>query len=235
MQRRPLALARNQGTNRYSFTRVCGTIRQNFLLIIEEAAMNYLRLLSLAFLIFYNLTITEKSFAQEKINLTNGEWPPYLSSNLPHNGMASHIVSRAFEIQGVHVKYGFFPWKRSLLYAKREDNEWHGSIVWSLRDDRAESFLYSDPVITTRHVLFHHIDQKPIVWESIEDLRGKAVGLLLGSSAPTFEDAEKNGILTIWRFPNLGQIFGSILRRRVDIIPMVQDVGRYQIRKQFSK
>ena len=30
------------------------------------------------------------------IRLTNGEWQPYLSKDVPHHGFASHVVTEAF-------------------------------------------------------------------------------------------------------------------------------------------
>jgi polar amino acid transport system substrate-binding protein len=74
-------------------------------------------------------------FAKDIIRITNGEWPPYLSKVLPHNGFASHLVKEVFAAVHVEVLYGFFPWKRSYRYAKEgkgvsNSDIWNGSIVF---------------------------------------------------------------------------------------------------------
>ncbi len=44
---------------------------------------------------------------QETIRLTNGEYQPTLSENVPHYGFATHIVTEAFALVGFDVEYGF--------------------------------------------------------------------------------------------------------------------------------
>ena len=38
------------------------------------------------------------------IRLTNGEWQPYLSKDVPHYGFASHIVTEAFALAEKYAK-----------------------------------------------------------------------------------------------------------------------------------
>ncbi len=65
------------------------------------------------------------------IRLTNGEWQPYLSKDVPHFGIASHIVTEAFALVGVEVEYGFFPWARSMKLAKV--GRWDGRVLLQRR------------------------------------------------------------------------------------------------------
>jgi len=173
--------------------------------------------------------------SEDIINITNGEWPPFLSQDLPHYGYTSHIVSMAFDEVGVKVNYGFFPWKRAIDLPKTEPEKWHGSVVWSYRENRADFFYYSQPVITQIHVLFHLKNNPPVIWKSIEDLKGVKVGIILGSSAPTFEDADKKGILKLVRAKNTKSLFLMLLAGRIDVIPLVKDGGYYYIRTKLPK
>lgn len=66
----------------------------------------------------YLLILTATSHAQETIRITNGEWEPFLSQHSPHYGINSHIVSEAFRLEGIQVKWGFFPWKRAFIEAR---------------------------------------------------------------------------------------------------------------------
>ncbi len=38
------------------------------------------------------------------IRISNGEWAPYMSENSAHYGLASHIVSEAFKLEGITVE-----------------------------------------------------------------------------------------------------------------------------------
>lgn len=176
--------------------------------------------------------------AKESIYLTNGEWPPYLSEKLPHYGFASHIVSEAFKAVGVEVEYGFFPWKRSYEYAKNGVDEveqtWHGTIVWVYTDERAKYFNYSDIAIKDSEVLFHLRD-KPLKWKSIQDLKGVIIGGTLHTTYPTFEKAEKDGILKISRAGGYDILFKRLLQKRIDAVPQVRAVGSFFLDNSLSK
>ena len=52
---------------------------------------------------------------QETIRLATEEYPPYTSKHLANYGLASHIVTDAFALEGVQTEYSFFPCARALL------------------------------------------------------------------------------------------------------------------------
>lgn len=54
-----------------------------------------------------------------KIRSTNGEWPPYLSENLPHYGLASHIISEAFAKKGLPLNMAFSPGPERCCWPKK--------------------------------------------------------------------------------------------------------------------
>ncbi|MBF0286992.1 MAG: transporter substrate-binding domain-containing protein [SAR324 cluster bacterium] len=179
---------------------------------------------------------TNSLFALEKIRITNGEWPPYLSEKLPHYGYASHLVQEAFAAVDIEVEYGFFPWKRSFKYAKdgKHNNEvWHGSVVWVHTKERAQDFLYTDVVITDIEVLFH-LKSVPLNWNTVDDLKGKYIGGTLHTVYPIFEQAEKQGILHIERAGNYNILFQRLLKRRIDAVPQVRNVGNFFLRTSLS-
>lgn len=175
-------------------------------------------------------------FANEKIRLTNGEWPPYLSENLAHYGYASHIISEAFLSVNVDVEYGFFPWKRSLEYAKFGQlftDNWNGSVVWVHTNERTTDFIYTDVVITDELILFS-LKSNPLNWKSINDLQGKKIGGTLHTSYPLLEQANKEGIIYLNRASNYEALFKRLLMKRIDAIPYTRDVARYFIKNNLS-
>ena len=37
----------------------------------------------------------------DKLHLATGEWPPYVSKGLQHDGVTAHIVTEAFAAEGI--------------------------------------------------------------------------------------------------------------------------------------
>lgn len=165
--------------------------------------------------------------AGETVRLTNGEWAPYLSQNLPHHGFASHIVTAAFNAVNIEVKYRFFPWKRSYKLAR--EGEYNGTLVWVYTPERAKSFYYSEPVVIDHEYLFH-LKSRPLDWQRVEDLNGLRIGGTLHTVYPVFEEAQKKGLLAIERSGTYENLYQRLLKRRIDAIPQVSEVGAFLIR-----
>ncbi len=112
--------------------------------------------------------------AQTTINITNGEWEPYLSQYSHQYGIDAHVVTESFKLEGININWGFFPWKRSYQLAKN-GNEWHASAAWWPSDETKADFLVSDPISNTSFVFFH-LKSKVFDWQSIKDLAGLKIG-----------------------------------------------------------
>jgi len=169
----------------------------------------------------------------ENLKLTNGEWPPFLSKDLKHYGVASHIVSEAFKNAGDEVKYGFFPWKRAFSSAQDGDN-WIGSVIWSRSEERETNFLYSDPVIISKQVFFHR-KGFDFDWNSYDDLGkykiGAAIGYFYGDE---IENAEKDGKLRLSRISKEENNFKKLMASRIDLVVATIDVGYELLYKHFT-
>lgn len=182
--------------------------------------------------LFFSFSVS----AGETIRITNGDWPPYLSETLPYNGFASHIVTEAYAAVGVTVEYGFFPWSRSFEHAKEGKGSgevWHGSIVWVYTEERALDFYYTDVVVSDDEVLFY-LKSSPIEWKEVNDLSGKNIGGTLNTVYPVFESAEKAGVLKIQRAGNYDNLFKRLLKKRIDAVPQVLNVGNYMLRTSLT-
>ena len=117
------------------------------------------------------------------ITLANVEWPPFTSHQLTDDGYISRRVTDAFAISGVQVRYVFLPWKRAL--EETRDGRFAGTLVWAHTEDRDRDFLYSDPILVSRYVLFYNRN-RPVHWEHLQDLHGLTIGGVLGAT-PTGE------------------------------------------------
>jgi len=173
------------------------------------------------------------SFAQNVVRLTNGEWPPFQSKNaLKHHGVLSRIVTEAFAAQGIQVKYGFFPWKRALNYAKT--GVWDGSVGWAWnRADFVDAFYFSDPILTVPKALFY-LKKQPVKWETMDDLAGLTIGVTDGYTyGVEFDKAREDGVFEVQEVSTDLQNIHKLLFGRFDAFAMGIDVAYYLLHKNF--
>ena len=170
--------------------------------------------------------------SEEKVRITSGEWPPYISPSLKHDGVVSRIVKEAFTLEGVNVEYGYFPWKRSYDYAN--NGSWDGTIAWIWNEEREQIFYYSDPIFISKRSFFY-LSSYSFDWKSMEDLKGIRIGAQLGSNYGTpFQEAEKSGLIDVVRVKNFHQLMYMLINKRVDVIPMSDNVAYYTLQKNFK-
>ncbi|MCP3925907.1 MAG: ABC transporter substrate-binding protein [Desulfobacterales bacterium] len=144
-----------------------------------------------------------------------------LIEKLKHYGVASHIVTESFAIEGVTVKYVFRPWKRA--YREAQYGAYDGSLIWSYDKERGKYFYFSDPLIDGKSVFFH-LKNYPFVWKSIADLKNHKIGGSLGYKY-AFEE-EISGIkIDIDRAPTDIINFKKLLLGRIQIFPCDMNVG----------
>jgi len=163
----------------------------------------------------------------ESITITNGEWPPYLSKQLKHHGFVSHIVSDAFKLKSIDVNYTFRPWKRA--FEESKSGRVNGSVVWSATDERKDDFLFSDPVIIGKSVLFH-LKDKQIDWKKFSDLKKYKIGGTLGYE---YRFEHEKGI-SIERVASDELNFRKLLWKRIELFPSDKDAGYIILNKHFS-
>ena len=181
--------------------------------------------------IIFFLAISCNSMAGETVRLTNGEWPPYLSKNLKHYGVASHIVEAAFQNAGIAVAYGFFPWKRSFILAQR--GTWDGSVIWSPSDERAKDFYFSEPVAYDINVFFY-MKSKLFDWHNYSDLKGLRIGATISYDyGDEFTKNEKNTTIYVERAVKDETGFKKLISKRIDLFVCNLDVGYYLIHKMY--
>ncbi len=165
--------------------------------------------------------------AAESVRITNGEWPPFTSEQLPNGGLLSRIVVEAFALEGVTVEYGYFPWKRSYELAK--SGRWDGSVGWAPSAEHLRDFLMSEPVIFVGKGLYH-LKGTAFDWKAIADLHRWRVGGTAGYSyGGEWDRAAKTGRLKVDEVTTDEQSIRKLLLRRIDVVAMDVDVAEYLI------
>lgn len=192
-----------------------------------------MRLLFIQLLALFMTFSAAASDEPTKIRLTNGEWAPYQSENLPEYGAASELVTTAFEAVDIEVEYGFFPWNRAMALVER--GAWDGTFMWVLTPERERLYLPSDPLFTLREVVFYTKDN-PLDAQTPADLSGKLMGALDSSAfGRQFAPLVENGSITVARVTNNRQLFQMLARGRVDFVPELETSGYDAVLEHLTK
>ncbi len=161
------------------------------------------------------LSLCTHAFSEEPVHIASGEWPPYISKHLAHQGIASRIVSEAFALGHIKVHYGYFPWSRSYEFAKT--GEWDGTLLWFDTPERRKLFYISEPVIDIQYVFFYLSDRQ-FDWDTMDDLAGlKVGGTLKYNYGEAFKQAEESGKITVERVASDAQNLQKLIQGRIDV------------------
>jgi len=177
------------------------------------------------------LSLPAQGAAGEVITLTTGEWRPYLSEHFAGDGAIARIVTAAFALEGVEVRYLFRPWKRA--YEEAAEGGADGSLAWSTSqrwdNERQREFYFSDALFDGQSVFFH-LKSMPFRWRDDPQLTGVTIGGTLGYEY--FFD-EYPGLRIDRSAPSDELNFQKLLAGRFQIFPANLDVGRYFLRSQL--
>ncbi len=151
-------------------------------------------------LLIITMAIALPTIASSKdrvIQVSTGEWPPFLSKNMKYYGVAARIISESFALEGIRIEYSWLPWQRS--YNNVINGTSDASAIWAITDERSKELLFSDPIIKNTNVLFFN-KNRPLNWASIKDLSGLIIGATNGYFyGEEFQQAETSGLITVER------------------------------------
>lgn len=176
-------------------------------------------LLKIVFLCFFFLSLN----ANETIRITNGEWPPFLSKDLKHFGVTSHVVTESFKLQNIKVEFKWYPWKRAYHVVKNGNTT--ASIAWAKTEERKDDFLFSEPILNGEVVFFHRRD-KEFTWSDLNSLNNKKIGTISGYVyANKLEKLRTNPTILLKEVSNEIKLFELLLFGRFDVVVINKDVG----------
>ncbi|MEA1966829.1 MAG: transporter substrate-binding domain-containing protein [Thermodesulfobacteriota bacterium] len=185
------------------------------------------------FLVIIFYIFTRPCLSKNIVTITTGEWPPYISKSLKHQGVVTRIIKEAFELENIKVKFTFFPWKRSKLLTK--NGNFDACSVWAKFAVLEKDFYYSETVAKGEFVFFYprNVD---FTWNSVEDLRDYRIGGVLGNIySKEIKQAEKKGTLKIYYKPAELDVMNLLIHGNVEVLPLNREVGYFLLQKYFSK
>lgn len=183
-------------------------------------------------LILINFTLCAPA-SSEEVRIAVGDWPPYLSEQLKHNGIMGHMLSDIFQQAGYEVTLTFFPWPRAYSNAKAGKQDATG--VWMHKPEREDDFYYSDPVLNEQFVFFH-LKTTHFHWQTLNDLKGWVIGGGQEYSYGTeFDNALEAGDIIIERVPTKQQNWRKLLLGRIALYPEELNVGYSSLKQIYPK
>lgn len=166
------------------------------------------------------------------VDISVGDWPPFVAESLPHNGFIAHLISDVFAAAGYQVEFHFRPWNRT--YYEAATGQRDATAVWMFEPERAEDFYYSDPVLKERFVFFY-LKDRSFDWDTLDDLAGKHLGGSLAYSyGPAFDAALERDVFKLHRVATNRQNFARLLLGRIDVVPEEISVGYHSLRRDLS-
>jgi polar amino acid transport system substrate-binding protein len=176
--------------------------------------------------------LSAQATEQPELRISVGDWPPYLSSELKHNGVIAHLISDILADEGYRVSFQFLPWPRA--YSAAAAGRFEGTAVWMHKAERESDFYFSEPLLDEQFVFFH-LKSIPFDWQRFDDLTGMTIGGGLEYSyGPQFDAFLAKTTVKMERVSTDMQNFEKLLKERVVLYPQEMNVGYAALRSHFS-
>lgn len=161
------------------------------------------------------------------LSLSAGEWPPFLSADLPHQGVVAHLIKDIFAEAGYQVSFTFLPWTRA--YKNTAIGEYAATAVWMHQADRENDFSYSEPLLNEQFVFFH-LKHDGFDWHTLSDLTGKTIGGVRAYSyGPDMDQALEDGLFRMVRVNSAEQSLRMLAAGRTDVFAEEINIGYHTL------
>ena len=170
----------------------------------------------------YFTSITQ---AQAAIKIAVTDWPPYYSKTAENGGQQLELLTNVFLKLGEKVEPVWFRTGAGALVKVRA-NLLDGAAGWECNEERANDFIFSDPIGYEQTVIFYHKDFN-FDWQNIEDLnRDLTIGI-------TARYAYGKGLKALFEMDKaIVEVSGSdrknldlLFHREIDLFLLDKEVG----------
>jgi len=154
----------------------------------------------------------------ETAKIAAGEYAPFVSQQLPEDGVTAAIVTAAFKTQGVTAQYVYLPWKRGLV--ETGNGAFVGTFPYLKTPEREVQFLYSEPIFTDSfRLLALKTDAKTRDW------KGAAICVPLGYDTTQIESFVASNTISIERPTEISHCIKMLNAGRVKAVWASELVG----------
>lgn len=190
--------------------------------------------------LFIGLLMSVCVSAEQNIVFADSPYPPYVlgasSDKVPKGGTAVDLVNQLFsELPEYNLEFRLLPWKRVL----RELEKGHvdGVTMVAKTPERAQYLDFTSALVSYELALFYSASTFPngINWQQLSDLSDYRIGVVEGylSDSKLHEFVDQGAPLNLVRLSGTErQLFGMLLRGRVDLICFKLESGKTLLRQQ---
>lgn len=134
------------------------------------------------------LTVVPGAHARSLV-MCSVNWAPYYGEDLPRQGFFTDLTRAAFRAVDYDVDMQFMPWARAMLEVEQGDRDILLGAYYT--DERAETYLYSDEIYSTRVGLVARKDLGIREFDSLRDLTEYEIGYGRGwATTDEFDNAD---------------------------------------------
>ncbi|WP_108650042.1 substrate-binding periplasmic protein [Dongshaea marina] len=169
-----------------------------------------------------------------KVEIANGEWPPWNSAKIDGGGLASQIVRQAFVREGVKVEYHFMSWDKGFEMARQ--GKLDATIGWIYSEKRAQDFYFSTPIFAANNYWFYRKDNSntPFDWEALDKIKTLRLGMTKGYLyGEEFNELSRHSGVTVTELASDKEGFEKLNSGKIDLFPVNLCVGYFLIRTYF--
>ena len=178
--------------------------------------------------------------AANTIVFADSPYPPYVlgdaGDTLPKGGTAINLVNQLFDALPEHdVEFRLFPWRRVL---RELQNGSVDAVTMVAETPERSMFLdFTEALVEYDLALFYSLSAFPdgFQWQRLDDLSGYRIGVVDGylSDSKLHEMVADGAPLTLVRLSGTErQLFGMLLKGRVDLICFKLESGRTLLRQE---
>ncbi|MGO4379532.1 substrate-binding periplasmic protein [Pseudoduganella sp. RAF19] len=160
------------------------------------------------------------------LHIAAEDWPPYVTSALPDNGVAVAAASTVFARLGNVLEVDYFPWKRTMEFGLHNPRYAGFMAVWRT-PEREKLCYFSSPIASTQTVLAY-LKEAPLQASSLSELKGVRIGTVGGyANDDEFETQVRKGALQVEEGVNDETNLRKLLSKRFAAIVIEKRVLRY--------
>lgn len=165
-----------------------------------------------------------------RVHLTSLDWPPYSGSSLQDGGSISVLVAQAFQARGIRATIEYYPWSRTIVQVRDAHTHHMGFFPAYYSAEREADYYMSDPIGESPIGLIERKDA-PIVWNSVNDLGGKRIGVVQDYvNTAEFDALVNSGGLTVEAVVSDTLNIRKMIGRRIDTAVIDEHVFAYLLK-----
>ncbi|MBQ4851688.1 ABC transporter substrate-binding protein [Pseudoalteromonas sp. MMG012] len=174
--------------------------------------------------LFISSNVHSEPYARQ-INITTGQWPPYIDQSKEDQGCVASLIRDAFALYDIKTRFVFMPWERA--YKDGMKKEFIGSAYWYFSKQRSEDYIYTKHAITEEVSRFYHLSSLPLKLTRYSDLKPYTLLLNKGLTYPDelLEAISEHNIRTV-ESTYTDKNIPFLLRKRADIMIMNENTAQ---------